>query len=221
MGKKNRTVLVAKIEDIFQSIGRFSGYMHFDDSQEAIRAVSAIERRSFWMSEDKAEKMENIRELIGYVLIVNPKTKKVFVYQRAGKKSDYKETRLQGKWSCGIGGHIEMEDFDNKGEAQKIFQGTLLEIWGETDCHTNYFQPIAIGFISVDTKRVDQDHFGVVYLQYTTQRKLTIKKEIQQGRFFSFSEFEKLVKDSKQSPSVVSVETWSKLCLKPLANILC
>jgi predicted NUDIX family phosphoesterase len=50
-----------------------------------------------------------LKQPISYAVIRNTEGK-VFAYQRGHKRTEFHETRLAGKWACGIGGHIEQED---------------------------------------------------------------------------------------------------------------
>ncbi len=139
-----------------------------------------------------------LQQIIPYIWIVNPKTKKVFAYKRSVK--GYSETRLMNKWSCGIGGHIEKEDCEDP-----IQNGMMRELKEEVKIQ-EYPQPKIIGFINDDSDPVNQVHFGVVAVAETNFDVEKGDEEIAQGRLYSLEELEKIFADPQND-----VEKWTKI----------
>ena len=61
---------------------------------------------------DQAEEDPHWKQPIAYALIVNPRLRLVFAYRRSKSEDQYPEKRLQGKWSWGVGGHIDKADLE-------------------------------------------------------------------------------------------------------------
>lgn len=210
---EDRIVLVAEEKDIMQAIGsNFFGFLESNNTSH----LRAIEEKSFWMPEKEAMKNKNIREIIGYTVIANRFSRYIFVYQRAVKKKHYKESRLSGKWSCGIGGHIEKKNFPEV--TGSIFNGTLLEISQETDCDFSSHDLSLLGFINDATKQVDQDHFGILFLACTNKEELKISKEASQAGFIPLLELNLMIAKSEKADEP-DVETWTKISAIELSKL--
>lgn len=69
--------------------------------EEVLSSSSFVER---WM----AEQDKSTLQIIPYVIIYDRITQEIFCYQRKGGG----ETRLEGKYSIGIGGHVNTDDVD-------------------------------------------------------------------------------------------------------------
>ena len=159
-----------------------------------------------------AEKNSTIKQPIAYCLILNPETKQVYTYRRSSKPGEYKEKRLRGMWSWGIGGHVDNEDME---EENPIRASLLREISEEINI-TNISEPQILGYINDDETAVGQVHFGLLYLINTTDNEIKPKDaEIAAGEFKTLEQLEELV----TLPNI-SVEEWSTIALIPLSHIL-
>jgi predicted NUDIX family phosphoesterase len=146
------------------------------------------------------------KQPIGYAIIVNPALRKVFVYRRSVKGENYHEKRLQGKWSWGVGGHIEEVDVENP-----IHGSVLREIEEEIEMDGGV-SPRVLGYINDDSNDVGKVHFGVLYIVETDSVIVRPKDlEADDGRFMTMEELEEVC----GSPDSV-VEEWSKIALEPL-----
>jgi predicted NUDIX family phosphoesterase len=157
-----------------------------------------------------AERNPNFKQPIGYAIILNPFTKKIFAYQRSIRDQEYSEKRLQGKWSWGIGGHIEPSDI----KGNPIRESLLREIEEEVYLKEGlYGKPKVLGYIYHDFG-IHKVHFGILYLVKTSGNVIP-KGEMSQGRFMTLKELEEicLSKDCE-------VEEWSKTALEQLRKLL-
>ena len=159
-----------------------------------------------------AENNPDLKQPIAYCLIVNPKIKKVFAYQRSQDQKEYTERRLQGKWSWGIGGHIDKIDLEDDNPIHASLKREIAEeIIIERD-----FNPKIIGYINDDETPVGQVHFGILYLIEIESEKIEPNdSEIARGAFMTIEELEEL----SFSPEI-TVEEWSLIALSPLRGIL-
>lgn len=149
------------------------------------------------------------KQPIAYCLIVNKDTKKVFAYQRASQDEQYTEQRLQGKWSWGIGGHIEETDHD--GQNNPIYESMLRELEEEVEILGSK-EIKTLGYINYDNDDVSKVHFGILYLIETDATNINPKDdEVAKGEFLSLSELEEIC-----NTPTCTVEAWSQIAMAPL-----
>jgi len=165
-----------------------------------------------YMERSLVEEDPTYKQPISYAIIVNRNLKQIFAYQRSSKDSNYPEKRLQGKWSWGIGGHIEKFDVKN---GNPLYASMLRELQEEVyiDGSVN---PIMLGYINDDSNDVGKVHFGVLYVVETDSRIVRPKDpEIDNGKLRTFEELEKICCSSNYR-----VEEWSRISLEPLKQYL-
>lgn len=115
----------------------------------------------------RVETNKNYKQLIPYILISNIKGE-YLCYKRAGS-----EERLKGKYSVGIGGHINETDQGEKTEInepngleQTIMQGFLRELHEETGIENIEISPSIednfLGTINEEESPVGEVHLGLV-----------------------------------------------------------
>jgi predicted NUDIX family phosphoesterase len=209
MGKENEQIMVVPRDVLFNGKKAFEG---FADSDTADYESVILDNCSF-MRRGDAEINPEYKQPIAYCFIVNHSLKKIFVYTRSFGEG-YNEDRLRGKWSCGIGGHIEKMD----AEGNPIYNSMLREISEEVDIAGSK-KPRILGYINYEGDAVSQVHFALVYLIETDASVVTlIGDESSIGRFESLSFLEELIRNSSEKDSDVQVEMWTKLALEPLRN---
>lgn len=165
-----------------------------------------------WMEQRIAESNHSFKQPIGYAIICNPLAKKVFVYQRSSKDEHYAEKKLQGKYSCGVGGHIEKLDM---AATNPISASTLREIAEEVDITTSGNLKI-IGYINDDLDDVGKVHFGILYLLETNMEIIKPKDpEIKNGRLIHLNELEQICNNPNYP-----VESWTRIAKAPLKKYL-
>ncbi|MBI4148323.1 2'-deoxycytidine 5'-triphosphate deaminase [Candidatus Woesearchaeota archaeon] len=157
-----------------------------------------------------AEEDETLKQPIGYAVIVNPVTKKLFVYERSARKENYGEHRLFGKVSIGVGGHVRDSDKSFPNPIRASMERELLE---EVELHGRK-DTVHLGYINADAtgKDVDRVHFGVLYVVAVDNDCVTPKSpELRQGRMMSLAEARSYVEN---------FETWSRIALEPVERFL-
>ena len=207
MGNKDdQLIMVVRKEDLFgeHNENYFEGFCAsgLKNFEEVI-----LERYGF-MTRKFAEQDTNYKQPIGYAMIVYPKLRKVFAYQRSKKDEQYTEKRLQGKWSWGIGGHIEMSDAS---DVNPIQDSVLREIGEEVKMDGSITSKKILGYIYHDFG-VNAVHLGLLYLIETNSK--VIKpgdSESSEGYLATIKELEKICLNPE-----VNVEDWSKTALRPL-----
>jgi len=164
-----------------------------------------------WMEKDKAEQDPDYKQPVGYCVVYSPETKRVFLYQRSKIDANYSEKRLQGKWSCGIGGHIEKIDTTN---GNPIHESSLREILEEVKINGNKTMQV-LGYINDDTNDVGKVHFGILYLVLIEGDNVEpLDPEISEGKLVSMEVF-----IEKCASKDTEVENWTKIAVDPLQNV--
>ncbi len=207
MGKDDSLIMIVRKQDLFQG-NLFQGFSahHVQDYESRILQNYGFMTRKF------AEDDPNYKQPIAYSMIVNPNTEQVFAFQRSQQYKNYPEKRLQGKWSWGVGGHIEKTDSKN---ANPIKDSMSREINEEVKIYGK-FDPFVLGYINDDSNKVGEVHFGILYLIETDARKIQPKDpEIAEGRLRTIDELEKICASEE-----FKVESWSRIALNPLRHYL-
>ena len=189
----NRKTLFADEKDVFQGFK-----IHSDiDFQSRIKTASEYIKRQF------AEEDESFKQPINYALILNPKTKKVYAYQRTKSGLNYTEKRLQHKWSVGIGGHVDREE---EKESDPVYVSLIRELHEEVKIK-DYTVKI-LGYINEDDDSVGRVHFGVVYLILTEDVVCPNAEDCLSGSMKSIEEIKQIT-----SAENSTLEGWSIIAL--------
>jgi predicted NUDIX family phosphoesterase len=204
----NKNILVVPTDNLFgYGMNKFQGYKNSDKDNY----LSEILQFKEWHPRIEMEINPLFKQPIAYSLIVNPDSKKIFSYQRAKKDKDYGEKRLQGKWSWGIGGHIEASD-EPLGSRMNIIEYSMLrELYEETGIDS-FKYPALLGYLNDDSNDVGKVHFGLLYLIETDKIHLTPNDpEVTNGKFRTLGQLEDIMSNEDNK-----VEEWSKIALGPL-----
>lgn len=205
VSKDEQLIMVVDRATLFAD-GYFQGFAPADglDYQRIILDNYFYDRRG-----DMEVKPE-FKQPIAYCLIMNDRNK-VFAYQRSFKKGDYGEKRLRGKWSWGIGGHIDKIDVEN---GNPILASMLREIEEEIAIG-EFSEPEVLGYINDDQTEVGQVHFGILYMITTKTAVKHREGEIAFGEFKTLDELQTICDDED-----TSVESWSEIALTALREHL-
>jgi len=206
LDKFDKEILVIDRATLF-SESYFQGFA----PAEGLDYYGIIHDNYFYMNRGKVEPDPTYKQPIAYAIIVNKETRHIFAYQRAGS-ADYNEKRLRGKWSWGIGGHIDKVDSE---EHDPIKTSLLREIKEEVEID-GFDEPTILGYINDDETEVGTVHFGLLYLIETSSKRVKARdKEISWGGFMSYDQLEEIcMLDDK------NVESWSEISLEPIRRAL-
>jgi len=207
MDKYEKQIMVVPREVLFKE-KYFQGFLAADqhDYEQIALANLTYEKRKL------AEENSQLKQPIGYCLIINKKLKQVFAYRRSSADEEYGEKRLQGKWSWGVGGHIEKYDVDND---NAIRTSMLRELEEEVKINGSIKESV-LGYINDDETAVGSVHFGILYLIETNSENVEVNDpEMAWGGFVDINR----IKEILQSLDC-EVETWSEIAAGPLENIL-
>lgn len=198
-------VLTLGLNDLFTLVPYFQGFKPLERL-----SLSELENRAIWVEKEEAEKNPRFKQLIGYSAVITP-GKKVFVYRRSKQDKEYPEKRLQGKWSIGIGGHIENID-----RGDLIMASTYRELDEEIKDFGNILSVQLLGAINDDTNPVGQVHFGLLMAARVSADNIRPRhKEVEIGEPKALEDLRLLFNLESDN-----VESWSKICLPEIVNFL-
>ena len=207
MGRDDSLIMVVKTSDLFKDKS-FQGFL----SHNIIDYESIILKNYGFITRKFAENDPNYKQPIAYSSIVNPDTKQIFVFQRSKKDKAYGEKRLQGKFSWGIGGHIEKSDFKDSNP----IRGSMLRELHEEVYIDGTRMSLILGYVNDDKDDVGKVHFGILYLVETNAKEVKPKDpEIDNGRFRTISELEDMCASKD-----FDIENWSRISLGPLKEFI-
>lgn len=207
MDKYEKHIMVVPRQELFKG-QYFQGYVpaNMYDYEALVIANLTYEVRR------RAEENPELKQPIAYCLIVNPFTQKIFAYRRSSADEQYSEKRLQGKWSWGVGGHIEKMDIQSD---NPIRSSMLRELSEEVKIHGS-LRANVLGYINDDRTAVGQVHFGILYIIETDAERVEVNcPEMAWGGFVDLQRVEEILR----SPDC-QVESWSQIAVEPLREIL-
>lgn len=189
-------ILVVKRDELFKN-HHFEGFLPLDEKDY----INFILSNHYY--EERDEDLENNPEhiqIIPYVWIVNPLLKKAFIYQRSLGKG-YKETRHVNRYSGGVGGHIDEEEY----EGDPISYSMKRELQEEL-IMDEYPEVKFVGYLNDDSDMYNKVHFAIVGLAETEENVRPTDDGLKSGDFYSIEEIDRLFEDPDSE-----VETWTKL----------
>ncbi len=207
--KNDRMILVVPNDILFVNNSSFQGFKEHSKIEDF---ESRILQYKKFMRRGDAEIDFSHKQPIGYAVILNPVSKKVYAYRRAQSNVEHGDVRLQGKWSIGTGGHIEKEIDATE---NPIHSSLLREI--DEEVLINGSQDLkVIGYINDEKDEVGKVHFGVLYVIETDSDDVFPNNtESVHGEMMSVEEIKKI----KNSPDA-SLEGWSQITLDVIENYL-
>jgi len=155
-----------------------------------------------YIPRSQCETDERYRQLLPYV--ITRCNGLILAYQRKGT-----ETRLDGLWSIGIGGHVNDED-------EGWIGGMIREIREETGfggpvgltgARDGFWAPLSgpLGFLRDDSNPVGRVHLGVLYTLDVPRITDALSDELRNWRWGNLSSVEEL-----------NLENWSRMALEKL-----
>jgi predicted NUDIX family phosphoesterase len=180
--------------------------LFFDDSWQGFKLLNNFEKYTRIISEKQQflprslmETDPTYKQVIPYLIFQY--NDRYFLMQRQAKAS---ETRLQSKFTLGIGGHIRKEDM----QTPSIVDWAQREFHEEVD-YTGNLTIKPLGIINDDSNEVGKVHVGFVFLLQGDSDQIQVKSELAQGRLATLEE----CLDHQDR-----METWSQLVLPALQN---
>lgn len=194
VSKYDELILVVRREHLLQG-DAWTGIKQvcFDELSERIRKYQEFQPRGL-MEQDPT-----FKQIIPYLIFEH--NDHYFLMQRSTQAS---ETRLQNKYTLGIGGHVRQEDLSSN----SIIDWAQREFYEEVDYSgTVTIEPI--GLLNDDSNAVGQVHAGVVFIVHGSTNQISVKSELQSG---SLVPLEECMQYNKH------LEAWSQFVLMHLLD---
>ncbi len=188
--------MVLKTEDLIRFIGKREGLIEMEES----KALSML-KRAFFMNRDLVEENEDFKQVIPYTVFVHKG--RVLLMKRTERQS---ESRLHGKYTLGVGGHVREEDGEDPLEAFR--NGMVREIREEIDAEIENFE--FVGLINHNGNPVSRVHIGYLYMAKG------VFKDVREKDNFEW----KLVDLEELESYERGMEEWSRIALTGLKYIL-
>ncbi|MEX0672155.1 MAG: hypothetical protein WD068_02255 [Candidatus Babeliales bacterium] len=180
-------ILVVKREKLFPD-GPWTGIKAVDCDEY----LQLIQENKEFLPRSLMEEDVRYKQIIPYLIFEYEG--KFFLMQRQKKAS---ETRLQSKFSFGIGGHIRQEDLTT----HSIYDWSLREFEEEIS-YDGDLEITPIGVLNDDSNPVGQVHIGFVFLVRGSSADIAVKEELQSGELLTLAECK---------PYYDRMESWSKM----------
>lgn len=193
--KQDELILVVKRQDLFPR-GAWHGIRAVDYPTYA----ELIQEKKEFLPRSLMENDPTYKQIIPYLVFTHKG--KYFLMQRHAKLT---ESRLENKYSLGIGGHIRHEDVttnDIAAWAQREFDE---EIAYSGSC---VLEPV--GILNDDSNAVGQVHVGFVFLVHGDSSDIAIRSELKSGKLLSLEECDEFYP---------FMETWSQIFIDHLKVI--
>lgn len=169
------------------------GFVRQDADAFRLRVLSYGEFRL----RSEMEHDPSMKQIIPYLIVRHDS--RVFAVQRSAAGG---ESRLHGKYSLGVGGHINREDVE--GAADIVDAGLRRELLEELVIRGNWRVRL-VGVLNDDTTGVGQVHFGMVHVVDVETPNVAVREsKTLSGRLLSGGEL-RAIRDH--------METWSQLIL--------
>jgi predicted NUDIX family phosphoesterase len=182
-------ILVVRREILFKD-GDFQGFIPFEERD----FTSIIDKNSEYVERsDELERNTDYVQIASYVWLVNPKSRKVFLYRRAPAKGEYTDVRQMNRYSGGVGGHIDKDAEENS--KNPVYDAMVRELHEEV-IMKDYPVPEVIGYIRDHSDVYNKVHMGLVAIGKTTEE-VRPASGMSTGKFCSEHEVEELMADSK------------------------
>ncbi len=159
------------------------------------------EHSEYQIRDPTLEKNIVFKQIIPYIIVVNPKDRTVFGYKRFKHHPGMHELRLHDKFSIGLGGHI-----DKKDTTDLISDSMMREFVEEVKMDT-YPIPKIVGFINSELTEVDRMHFAIAAVAETTEEiGKREHEEVVEEKFYSIEAIDAIMQDE-----TIQMDTWTRV----------
>lgn len=161
--------------------------------------VTLINTKKEFLPRSLMETDPTYKQIIPYIIFTYDD--RYFLMQRTAKAT---ETRLQNKYSLGIGGHIRQEDMSDS----NLFSWAEREFHEEVE-YTGAMTMKVLGLLNDDSNPVGQVHVGFVILLQGQHGNIRVKSELKSGVLLSLQEC---------ADFYPSMENWSQIVYDALVK---
>ncbi len=185
-------VLIVPRTELFRP-GMVDGF-----SPERVEAfLDVITRHSTFRPRALVEDDPSVKQIIPYLMVRCHE--QLFLFQRLGAGG---EARLYGKYSIGVGGHINRSDVD--GAADVVAEGLRRELEEELVLEGPWSAHL-VGVLNDDSNVVGRVHFGLVHVVDVANPAVKVRESKTLTGYLAYAAEIRLLR--------ASMETWSQLIL--------
>ncbi len=170
-------------------------------------------QRGFFVERRHAERDSSFKQIIPYTLMTHGD--EIFLLKRLAQGG---ESRLHGKLSIGVGGHVNPVDEDGQaGSGAEILAACCLrELAEELVLPEGGVDLTTVGVINDESNDVGSVHFGLVHVAACATRDVTVREtDVLEGSFVSRGALRELAANEGER-----FETWSRLIIERLDEAL-
>jgi predicted NUDIX family phosphoesterase len=163
--------------------------------------LKKIVQNGLFLKRSESEEDSSFKQIISYAIISNKQSQSFYLFRRTSGQT---EKRLHNKFSLGVGGHMNPDDF-MKSKEQYLIDELKRELYEEVKllngCLIENIE--FIGFINDDTIPVGSVHIGLLYNIHVSNKEVYI------------NETDKMTADwidkSNLAEFYGGMETWTKI----------
>jgi len=160
--------------------------------------LSLIQTHKEFLPRPEMELDQTYKQIIPY--LVFKYADRYFLMQRSSKAS---ETRLQNKFTLGIGGHVRAEDLQ---EGSTLFDWARREFHEEV-AYSGNLTITSLGILNDDSNEVGKVHIGLVLLLEGDSDQIDVHSELKSGTLLTLEECTAYAQE---------METWSQFIFDSL-----
>lgn len=160
--------------------------------------LSLIQTHKEFLPRPAMELDETYKQIIPYLIFKYED--RYFLMQRSNKAS---ESRLQNKFTLGIGGHVRAEDLQ---EGSTLFDWARREFHEEV-AYSGNLTITSLGMLNDDSNEVGKVHVGLVLLLEGDSDNITVHSELKSGELLTLEEC---------AAYAEHMETWSRIIFDTL-----
>lgn len=193
-GQSHDELILVVRRDILLPDGAWNGLkaVNFDSFLHIVQSKKEFHPRSIMETDP------NYKQIIPYLVFEHEGN--YFLMQRHKKAS---ETRLQSKYTLGIGGHIRQEDM----QTDSLFDWARREFHEEVS-YAGDLEIEPLGILNDDSNEVGKVHIGFVFLLRGSNPHISVKSELANGQLYSLEECKGFYE---------RMESWSQMVMDRLA----
>ncbi|MEK6927861.1 MAG: NUDIX domain-containing protein [Nanoarchaeota archaeon] len=201
-----KEVLVVKRKTLFKEKA-FQGFIEMNDNFLDL----IMDNCEYQLRNEDLEINPDFKQIIPYVVIVNPQTKQIFGYKRFKKMAGIHEMRLHDKFSFGVGGHIDREE-----EVEDVIFDALMRELREEVKMEEYPVPNLIGFVNDDSTEVGEVHLGIIAIAETLGSVGKMEgDEVRDEKFYSIEEIDALLENKE-----IEADSWTRIAWQAVKEYL-
>jgi predicted NUDIX family phosphoesterase len=176
----------------------------FTDHSEVVgRFLEAVTARGCFVPRGPAEQDQGLKQIVPYGVVLHGGS--LFLFRR-GRRG--REAALRGRWSIGLGGHVNADDWGEIGS--ELLRRCLLRELAE-EVILDRPRPQLWGVLNDDEDAVGRRHFGFVYRVWVASSEAQSREPGKiSGEFVSV--------EAVLARRAV-METWSQMLVEPLVRL--